>query len=339
MESPLKRLLGCTLLAAADALPSAKPLLRRGGLRTNKAWFGGRVVRAQARDGVRLALASVGENYLSFELFWRGLDYYEPLTVWLAGELAADAGHFLDVGANIGFYSLMLAARRPALGITAFEPNPKLQPLLVANVRANGFRQIVPEPLAVSSTEGTASLFLNDSDMSASLERDFDDHHIGTARIPTTSLDAYVARRHSPARLLIKVDVEGHEAAFIAGARATLRAHRPDIIAEVAKPYTPDTLALLAACHYRCYSISDDGLIRIPAPAPVVRPPLIFLNNLLTTRPQAEISRLSERLRAYARNLDLFATSKKADARVLEKFRSWTAPALLGTPRGKPASH
>src|SRR5260221_13332236 len=142
MAAALKRLLGRRLLAFANALPAAKPLLRRWGQRTSKEWFDGRIVRAQSRDGFRLRLASLGENYLTFELFWRGLDYYEPLTAWLAAELAAEASHFLDVGANIGFYSLMLAARRPALAITAFEPNPKLHPLLAANARANGFRQV-----------------------------------------------------------------------------------------------------------------------------------------------------------------------------------------------------
>ena len=330
MGSAFKRALGRGLLATAEVLPSVKPWLRRGGLRTNKAWFAGRVVSARARDGLRLKLASVGENYLSFELFWRGLDYYEPLTAWLAAELAADADRFLDVGANIGFYSLLLAARRPALAIAAFEPNPKLHPLLTANARANGFRQIAAEPLALSATGGSAPLYLNRSDMSASLERDFDDRHAGTTLVPTTTLDAYVARHAGRGRLLVKVDVEGHEAAFFAGARATLGTQRPDIVAEVAQPYAPDTLALLAACHYRCYSISDRGLVRVATPAPVVRAPLVFLNNLLTVRPPAEIEALSARLRARARGIDFHATSKKADPRVLEKFRAWPAAAPSG---------
>src|SRR5258708_21949149 len=133
MGETLKRGLGRGLWAAAEAMPFAKPWLGRWGRRTRQEWFTGRVVRAKSRDGLPLGLASVAKNYLSFELFWRGLDYYEPLTAWLVRELAADAGQFLDVGANIGFHSLLLAARHPALGITAFEPNPKLHALLGAN--------------------------------------------------------------------------------------------------------------------------------------------------------------------------------------------------------------
>lgn len=326
MAGTIKRELGRGLLAAAEALPFTKPWLGRWGRRTRPEWFAGRVVRAQSRDGVRLRLTSVGKNYLSFELFWRGLDYYEPLTAWLVRELTADAGQFLDVGANIGFHSLMLAAGRSALGITAFEPNPKLHALLTANVRANGFERIRCERLALSDRTGQASLYVSRSDMSASLEADFDDHPTGLIPVRVTTLDAYAADQIWRGRLVVKVDIEGHEAAFFTGARRTLVEWRPDIIAEATVPYGPAAYALFAALGYRSYAITDQGLERQAAPAPVVRGPLVFLNNLLTARPPGEIAALADGLRVHAAGLDLHATSKKADGRVQEKLRAWPDP-------------
>lgn len=323
MEGSFKRGLGRGLLAVAEAVPLVRPWLGRWGRRTRPEWFAGRVVRARSRDGGRLRLASIGENYLSFELFWRGLDYYEPLTTWLVHALAADAGQFLDVGANIGFHSLMLAARRPPPGgIVAFEPNPKLHVLLTANVRANGFGRIRCEALALSSASGPARLYVSRSDMSASLEAGFDGQPTGAVRVQAVTLDDYAAHQAWTGRLLVKVDIEGHEAAFFAGASHTLTERRPDVIAEAAVPCAPATVALFAAAGYRCYAITDRGLERQRGPAPVVRGPLVFLNNLLTIRPPGEIAGLSDGLRAHARTLDLHATSKKADARVLEKLRA-----------------
>lgn len=321
MGGALKRRLGRGLLAAAEAMPFAKPWLGRWGRRTRQEWFGGCVVRAQSRTGVRLRLASLGRNYLSFELFWRGLDYYEPLTTRLIHALAADAGQFLDVGANIGFHSLMLAARHPVLGITAFEPNPKLHALLTANIRANGFRHVTPEPVALSDRGGLLPFYLNQSDMSASLERGFEASHTGVVRVPADTLDGYLARRGASAgRLLLKVDVEGHEPAFFAGAAGTLRDRRPDIIAEAAVPYPPATLRLLRACGYRFLQITDEGLLPCAEPVAHVRGPLVFLNCLLTARPPAELEGISAGLRAHARCLDLHQTSKLADRQVVERL-------------------
>ena len=71
-ERKIKRWIGRRLLNFCDRFPQTKPFLRRAGLRTKKEWFGDRVVRVQLPDGKSFKLAGVSENYLSFELFWRG---------------------------------------------------------------------------------------------------------------------------------------------------------------------------------------------------------------------------------------------------------------------------
>jgi FkbM family methyltransferase len=318
-----KRQLGRILLGMSTRFPALRPALCPWGLRTRREWFEGRIPEAWSRRrGRGLKLASFSQNYLSFELFWRGLDYYEPLTTLLAERLAERTGLFVDAGANIGFFSLRLAAVRPTLSVVAFEPHPRLHALLAANVEVNGFTHITPEPIALSDHEGIMPFFLNQSDMSSSLERGFDSNHAGVVSVAVSSLDGYLARRGGvPERFLMKVDVEGHEPAFFAGAEETLRRHQPDIIAEAAVPYPARTVALLERHGYHFRQITDEGLVACAAPVACLRDSLVFLNCLLTTRPAAELEAWSAEIRAQAKSIDLRRTSKRADNRVLERCR------------------
>jgi FkbM family methyltransferase len=319
-----KRFLGRVLYGLAAVLPPARPWLAGWGLRTKPEWFPGYTPRARSRvTGQRLRLPSFGENYLSFELFWRGLDYYEPLSASLIATLTDSTKLFVDAGANIGAHSLRLAAARPDMEIIAFEPNPKLHALLKANIRANGFRNITAEPFALSDAEGIRPLYLSQSDMSASLDHGFEPNHAGIVSVPVDTLDRYLDGRGAPdRRFVLKVDVEGLEAAFFAGAANTIRRCRPDIIAEAAAPYPAATIELLYRCGYRFRQITDEGLLPCVVPAARVRGPFVFLNCLLTTRPSAELEGISADLRAFARRLDLNQTSKRADRRVVARCQS-----------------
>jgi hypothetical protein len=177
--------------------------------------------------------------------------------------------------------------------------------------------------------------------MSASLEPGFEPNHAGIASGPVDTLDRYFEARGSrDKRFLLKVDVEGAESAFFAGASATIRRCRPDIIAEAAVPFSPATIEMLFRCGYRFRQITDEGLIPCVTPAARVRGPFVFLNCLLTTRPSAELETISADLRAFARRLDLNETSKRADRRVVARCQNrvnadWAGsppPSLAGLP-------
>lgn len=333
LTSP-KKWLGRMLYGGAVLFPSLRPSLVRWGLRTRADWFTGWVPAVHSRvTGQRLLLPSFSKNYLSFELFWRGLDYYEPLTAWLMQKLADPTGLFVDAGANIGYHTLRVAAARPEMDVIAFEPNPKLHALLQENLEANRLRRVTAAAVALSNHAGVLPLFLAWSDMSASLEQGFDEKPIGVVNVPVDSLDGYLARRGVPdRRFLLKVDVEGHEPQFFAGAMETIRRCKPDIIAEVTTPYPPATVEALYRCGYRFRQITDDGLLPCVEPAAKVRGPLVFLNCLLTTRPSAELEGLSADLRAHARRIDLNQTSKRADRQTVARCRNRARAVAAASP-------
>ncbi|MBI4657995.1 MAG: FkbM family methyltransferase [Verrucomicrobia bacterium] len=318
----LKIRTGKMLIAFCDRFPRWKPSLQPWGLRTSKEWFGQRIVRAQMPGGDHLRLASVSQNYLSFELFWKGTGYYEPITTLVLQELIRPDDTFLDVGANVGFYSLVMSRTHPGLRVIAFEPNPRLFQLLSSNAAANQFSEMGCEPLALSDRNGTALLYLNQSDMSASLRDDFDTNLSDTIEVQTVTLDSFINQQRLRGRLVVKVDVEGNEEAFLEGARQTLAFRKPDLIMEVALNYGESTTALLKDNGYNFYQVTDRGLLESDTLTPVVREPFVFLNYLVSTKPKAEIDVLFGRIAARVRKIDLLQTSKHADFHALEQMKS-----------------
>ncbi|HUR22059.1 MAG TPA: FkbM family methyltransferase, partial [Vicinamibacterales bacterium] len=309
MHPKITRQIARTLVQLCELLPLAKPFVEKWGLRTKKEWFGDRVAGVQMPDGTSFKLASIGRNYLSFELFWRGVGYYEPISRLVVQELVRPGDTFIDLGANIGFYSLVVSVTRPQVSVISFEPNPRNYALLTRNARVNDLAMIC-EPLAISDRDGTATLYLSASDMSASLRSDFEDHADGEAVVRTTTLDSYLQARPISGRLVIKVDVEGHEEAFFRGARNTLAARRPDIITEVTLNYSREAVALLKSLGYRFYQVTDEGLLEAATLAPKVRGNFVFLNYLLSAQPREKVAALFQRIAPAVQRIDLTRTSK-----------------------------
>lgn len=70
----------------------------------------------------------------------------------------------VDVGANVGYYTLLAAERVGAEGrVYAFEPDPVSFEILERNVRLNGFANVTAEPKAASNQNGTTMLFFDDA--------------------------------------------------------------------------------------------------------------------------------------------------------------------------------
>jgi FkbM family methyltransferase len=141
----------------------------------------------------------------------------------------AEADLFVDVGANVGFFTLL--SSRSGLPVLAIEPSPLNLRHLYENLRhVTGSATVEILPIAVSDTAGLAELF--GSGQGASLQRGWGGiaSNYGTI-VPTSTLDLILAGREG--RLLIKIDVEGNEDAVLRGAASTLtREPRPTWLVE-----------------------------------------------------------------------------------------------------------
>ena len=137
-------------------------------------------------------------------------------------------GPIVDVGANIGLVSLLLARRFPNRDIHAFEPNPTTFETLEANIARNGANRVSCHRYAVSDADGTV-LFDNNpvARGTASISRDGGGH---AAEVPATTLDSFVAKHAITAIGLLKIDVEGYETLVLRGSQHVLSVIRPSAI-------------------------------------------------------------------------------------------------------------
>ncbi len=168
---------------------------------------------------------------------------YEPKTVRLVHRLLRSGMTFVDVGAHLGWYT-MLAAR--AVGRTghvyAFEPEPSNFDLLRHNVAVNGYGGCVTlVRKAICETPRRVSIFTSKEDSAYSSM--YATPGVGTEsfEVEATSLDHFFSERAWPHVDLIKIDIEGAEGTALRG-MVELSRRTPDL--KLIIEYIP---ALLAA--------------------------------------------------------------------------------------------
>lgn len=155
-----------------------------------------------------------------------------------AGETA------FDVGANSGTYTYRML--RLAGKVLAFEPNPRLCAVLSSRFsRAIAAGRLIVEPIAASTVEGSAELFIpNGLAALASLDstvRTGAQNHGETFSVRTARLDGFDDGKVG----FIKIDVEGHEIAVIDGAHELLLRDHPNLLIEAEERHHAGTIARL----------------------------------------------------------------------------------------------
>jgi len=205
---------------------------------------------------VRLDLA---DEFCRTWYYW-GYERYEPGVARLLTRLARERRVIAEAGANIGYYTLLMAAAQPKGGVIhAFEPRPEVFARLAENVALNRV-SVHLNQLAVSDQEGLATLYLPDSGNRemASLDRTFAPA-TRSVEVQTVRLDRYCAS-HGAAVDLLKLDVEGSEGRALDGLGAALTERWPDVVCEVLPQYEAPLNRLFAATPYRRFLIAADGL-------------------------------------------------------------------------------
>lgn len=163
---------------------------------------------------------------------------FEPNEVaWLAGYLRPGMC-FVDVGANIGLYSLVAARLVGAGGlVVAIEPSPRERAALEANLAANELTAVRVRPEAVGDTPGKATLHVADvahggqNTLGSTIYPGTE--VVGVVEVDVVTLDDVVAGERLDAVDVVKIDVEGAEALVCAGAGGLLADGRPLVLLEL----------------------------------------------------------------------------------------------------------
>ncbi len=163
------------------------------------------------------------DHFISRELVDRGI--WEPFETEILLSHLHEGSVFLDLGANIGYYTVLASKRcGPGGRVHAFEPEPVNFALLERNVVLNGCENVQLVHAAASDTDGQTDLYLSDFNQG--------DHRLYSneagrehVRVRTASIDSYFSGSSAVVDL-VKMDTQGCEARIVAGMGGLLEANR-----------------------------------------------------------------------------------------------------------------
>jgi len=179
-------------------------------------------------------------------------------------DLVKEGDIVLDIGAHIGYFTLLLAKLVGKRGrVIAFEPDPDNFKLLKKNVAVNGYSNVVLENKAVSDTVQTRKLYRSGHSSAASRLHNPDNW--APVQVSTITLDSYLTGRDRCIDF-IKMDAEGAEASVVRGADEVLR-KSPHV--KIVTEFSPNTiksygddpseyLYMLVSCGFSFYDINED---------------------------------------------------------------------------------
>lgn len=195
--------------------------------------------------------------------------------------LARESRVVMDVGANVGLYSLVMATEAPRATVHAFEPHPETYQRLSSHQKLNSVPRVCCHPCAVGATPGNARLLgAADADLGKASLHDHGNNPTGgeALDVEVVTLDGVVRDQRLETVDLIKIDVEGFEPEVLQGAKTTLETHAPWLVIELSPQWYGDraaqareTFSTLLRLGYRFLEIA----------APEAPPPLLREMDLL----------------------------------------------------------
>lgn len=153
---------------------------------------------------------------------WYEGDGYEPLSASIFGTACSAADVVIDIGAHVGFFSLLAASSNPDARVVAVEASPQNAAVLKENLALNGMRNVDVVNAAFSDSAGSVWLEVTEASDNCGLAGHPDSPTIERVRVP--SIDGAALHVDAAERLVIKVDVEGYEPAALDGLRDVMTA-------------------------------------------------------------------------------------------------------------------
>lgn len=147
-------------------------------------------------------------------------------------KLVTSGNTVLDIGANFGYFSFILAKLVGKMGhVYASEPTSYFRIKFLKNLEENRFNSIELLPFGFSNTDSIKAIKIDAS--TASMHMPENDPFTKTESIKLTTLDKFVKDRGIRDLNFIKVDIDGHEPLFLKGAVNTIKKFKPDILLEI----------------------------------------------------------------------------------------------------------
>lgn len=222
-------------------------------------------------DGKSIVIHTNQTSYLTQLVFWNGYEDFEYTPIFI--DLCKKVDSFWDIGANIGYYSLIASAVNPEMKVVAFEPAPEPLHYLQKNVDANERNSIKVASIALSDKEGITDFFEIKNKKYAYLKYNLggegnegsktEGRNFSKTQVEATTANNFLNSWDKNVDL-IKIDTEGTEHLILASADQLIKKHLPIIICETLFNKIESELEeIMLSYGYNFYNHVDEGLQKV----------------------------------------------------------------------------
>lgn len=211
-------------------------------------------------------------SFLTRELFWKGPAKFEFTNIFI--KLIKKVDVFIDIGTNIGYYSILGAKFNPNINVIAFEPSEGPMVYACENIKINNLENSIKvEPLALSNKTGELDFYNVKNPKFPSIYNLSGEHNLTASKeklnytkvkAQAIVFDEYVKASQLDRIDLMKIDTEGSEYLILEGAQKVLENYRPIVICETLFNVIEDKLEAIFIDHdYEFYNHSGNGLVKV----------------------------------------------------------------------------
>jgi FkbM family methyltransferase len=221
--------------------------------------------------GIRAEIVGDDDDFGLIGAIERSKGDYEPHVMSLISTILQQGDICIDVGANIGVHTILMARLAESGRVIAFEPASRNVQLLRRNLEANDVRNVSVVEAAVYDASEPLVLHTDSGHPAGSHLGSRGNSGESSETVDGVRLDDWL----SPAGLaridFMKIDVEGAELRALSGALDTISRHKPDLVIECnpialgrfQNATAHDLLSVLARLYQRVYALLPGGVILV----------------------------------------------------------------------------
>lgn len=215
--------------------------------------------------GIKMSVMKNDYRSTPLEIF--NFNRYEKDELELSLKLIQDNFVVFDIGANIGWYTIIIGKLRKNLQTFSFEPIPQTFKMMKKNIRLNNLENVIPVNSGLSDSKGKFIFyFYPEGTGNASFKNLSDSKHVKKIIGRVTTLDNFVKERKTKIDF-IKCDVEGAELFVFQGGVNTISKFKPVILTEMLRKWSAkfkyhpnDIINFLKNLGYQCFTAKKGRL-------------------------------------------------------------------------------
>lgn len=222
------------------------------------------------KRSIKMAFRGVDRRGVPFDLLNFG--EYEKEDEVVLNYLIESNKVILDVGANVGWYSILFSRMNPEASIYAFEPIQETYDYLVTNLTLNACSNVSHYQVGLKDKSGTASYFyFPEGSVLASEENVIECEKAKNVTCPVKKMDEFTDEHKILDKVgFIKCDVEGAEKLVLDGGLETIERSLPALFIELFERWTlkfnyhpNEVIELLSRYGYKCYIFMSEKLVEL----------------------------------------------------------------------------